>query len=341
MYNREIMDNEQPDQWLTDLPTRAENAAFDAAEMIHCEKCARANPPNRLKCLYCGAELNLPEELIQNIQPNSRKLEFWEKGFNLIFEPHLQSPGKIDLSKAAKSLKVETELLQKICEHNKALPLARVESQKEAEIIKDNLAAIGLEIRIVSDETLAAEKSPRRLRGIEFSDEKIILILFNQDEIVEIANEDLLLIVSGAIFERKIEATEKRSKKGESKILDSRETASDESLLDIYSRADSDGFRIWAKGFDFSGLEREKSILAMDNMKKLTEKLLKIAPNAKFIADYMQNREILADVWEVEQKSESQGWKRESFGKFNLGNITTINNLTQFTKYSRLQRQIL
>ena len=167
------------------------------------------------------------------------------------------------------------------------------------------------------------------------------MILFNKDEIVEIANEDLTLLVTGAVFERKIEAVEKHNKKGENKILDSTEIASDETLLDIYSRTDSSGFRIWTKGFDFSGLENEKGILAKDNFKKLIEKLLRTAPNAEFVDDYRQVREVLADVWEVEQKNASQGLKRESFGKFNLGSVTTVNNLSQFTKYSRLQWHLL
>jgi len=72
---------------------------------------------------------------------------------------------------------------------------------------------------------------------------------------------------------------------------------------------------------------------AKDNLKKLIQKLREVAPRAKFVDDYLQVRENLANVWEVEQKSDSMGVKREGIGKFNLGNITTVNNLSQFTKY--------
>jgi hypothetical protein len=198
-----------------------------------------------------------------------------------------------------------------------------------------------VETLIVRDESLNVEKLARRLRGLEFYDDKIILILFNQDEILEISNNDLALIVTGAIFERKVEATQKRVKKGESKILQTSETASDEFLIDIYSRGDVTGYRIFAKGFDFSCLEAEKEILAVKNLKKLAQKLVATAPDAKFVDDYLQVRESLGNVWEVEERTDSQGMKREGFGKFNLGNVTTINNLSQFTKYSRLQWQLL
>ena len=332
------MQNEQSEEWLKNLPTQAENPAFDAAEMIQCERCARSNPPNRLNCLYCGAELAVSDAQTLNIQPNLRRLEAWEKGFNLIAESFGE---QTNFAKAARLLKVESRFVQQIADGAKKLPLARVESAREAEILQSNLAAFDLQTTIVSDESLRADKMPRRLRGIEFDGDEIFFILFNQDEIVRIPNEDLLLIVSGAIFERKIEATEKRVKKGENKILDSRETASDESLLDVYTRNDADGFRIWAKGFDFSGLGAEKKMLASENLKKLAEKFLEVAPNARVVADYLSNRELLGDVWEVEQKNESSGWKRESFGKFNLENVTTVSNLTQFTKYSRLQRELV
>jgi hypothetical protein len=336
------MENREHDEWLKDLPAQTEKLAFDSSEMIRCEKCERSNPPNRLKCVYCGAELNVSEAQIQHLQPNLRRLEAWEKGFNLIFtSPNEQNNGEINFAGIAKLLKIERGVLQLIVELKKALPLARVETETEAEITKKCLTDFGIETRILCDEILASEKPPSRLRGIEFFDEKIVLILFNKDEIVEIANDDLALVVTGAVSERKIQATEKHNKKGENKILDTTEIASDETLLDIYSRADANGYRIWTKGFDFSGLETEKGILAKDNFKKLVDKLLRTANDAKFVDDYRQVREVLANVWEVEQKNESQGLKRESFGKFNLGSLTTVNNLSQFTKYSRLQWHLL
>lgn len=341
MYNRKIMENEEHEDLFKDLPVQAENIAFDSEEMIRCEKCRRANPPNRSKCLYCGAELDISEAQSQNLKLNLRKLEFWEKGFNLISIPGSQNFDEKQITDIAKLLKVEKEFARKVLEAEKPLPLARIESEKEAEILQEKFREHDIETLVLSDETLAIEKTPRRLRGVEFFDDKLVLIFFNQDEIVEIAEKDLALIVTGAIFERKIEAIEKHSKKGENKILETSEVSSDEILLDIYSRADSIGYRIWAKGFDFSSLEAEKGILAKDNLKNLAVKLRRIAPDALFVDDYPQNRELLAEVWEVEQKSDSLGLKRESFGKFNLGNVTTVNNLSQFTKYSRLRRHLL
>ena len=341
MYNKKIMENAHLDEWGNELPIQTENIAFKSDEMVGCAKCERANPPNRSNCIYCGAELEILEVQSRRPKPNLRKLEFWEKGFNLIFTPNSQISSAEKRAEIAKLLKMEREVLDKIIETGKTLPLARAESEKEAENARNWLLELGVETRILSDEILAIEKPTKRLRGIEFFDDKLILIFFNQDEIVEISNEDLVLTVTGAIMERKITATEKYNKKSENKILDATETASDDALIDIYDRRDSLGYRILAKGFDFSCLEAEKGILAKDNIRKLAGKLREVAPNAEFVDDYLQNRELLATVWEVEQKSDSQGLKREGFGKFSLGNITTVNNLSQFTKYSRLHWHLL
>lgn len=335
------MENDQSNDWLKNLPVQTESIAYQPDEMIVCARCSRSNAPSRLNCFYCGFELAVTDAQSKFVKPNLRRLESWEKGFNIILKPDSQMFDETKAARTAALLKLEKEIIEKLNETKNPLPLARVESRREAEVIKTRLGEIAVETSIVSDEVLAIEKPPRRLRGVEFADDKLILILFNQDETFEMRLVDFALIVTGTIRERKIAATEKYNKKGENKILDSTETASDENLIDIYSRQDSAGFRIYSKGFDFSCLGAAKEILAKDNIKKLADKLRAVAPEAKYVDDYASNRTALATIWEVEQRTDSQGLKREGFGKFNLGNVTTVNNLSQFTKYSRLQWHLL
>ena len=326
------------DGWLKDIPLTAENPAFAAEEMISCAKCARTNPPTRLKCLYCGAELEFSAEQSNFIKLNLRKLDVWEKGFNLIYKSETPNFDERKMPEIADLLNLEPEKLKKLLGEDKPLPLARTETEKEASVVHQKLREFGVEAVILSDETLKVENLPKRLRGIEFWDDKIIFVLFNTDEIVEISNDDLILIVSGAIFERKVETVEKRSKKEENKLLQIDETTSDEFLIDVYSRQNTGGYRIYAKGFDFSSLEADKGLIAADNLRRLVKKLREVAPNAKFVDDYLHLRESLGAVWEVEHKTDSQGIKRGGVGSFNLANVTTAGNLIQFTKYSRLQR---
>lgn len=335
------MQNRNPEDFLKDLPLTAEEVGFKTEEMIACEKCRRSNAPNRLKCFYCGAALALSDEQAARITPPLRKLENWENGFNLIYLPQGESFQAEAIASIGKIIGM-TELLHLVdfFELGKALPLARVESAKEAEIIQNRLKGFGLQTDIISDERLAADTPPRRLRGLELAGDKITFVLFNNDEIQEISAEDLNLIVAGAVFQKAVQSTEAR-KKGTTKILDATETASDEILIDVYTRNDSIGYRILTKGFDFSCLGAEKGILARENIKKLIERLQTAAPHARLVDDYTKIRNLLGEAWELEQRRDSQGLTRQRFGKFDLSSVASSNNRQQFTKYSRLQWHIL
>lgn len=322
------------------LPVQTENPAFAPDEMLGCGKCGRTNPPTRSKCLYCGAALTVSDEQGKFFKPNLRRLEIWEKGFNLILSSNSEKIEESKLAEISSMLKLENEVLREILASGESLPLARIETEKEAEIVQKRLGESGVETIILPDENLNLNKPPRRLRAMDFWEDRLVLILFNSDEIAEIEWEDVCLIVTGAIFERKVEATETRSKKGENKLLETNETASDESLFDIYSKEDRIGYRIAQNGFDFSCLGTRKSLLAVENIKKLAAELSNRAPEAETIENYLQVRPLLGNVWQVEERIDSQGLKRQSFGSFNLGNVTTVNNSAQFTKYSRLQRHL-
>lgn len=334
--------NEENQNPKSDLQVQTENIAYDSAEMIACEKCRRANPPNRLKCLYCGTELKFSDAQSENIRPVLRKLESWEKGFNLIYIPgDAAEIGEQKIREINRMTRIETESLQKFFDAQKPLPLARAESEKEAEIVKRRFAEIGIETVLMSDEKLAVETSPTRLRGLEFSDDKIYLITFNTDEVLALNREDLELIVVGSIFQKRVESTEKRNKKGENTLLGATETATDEKIVDLYFRENETGFRIAQKGFDFSALEEEKGLLASENIERLAKKLKSFAPDAKLVEDYLPNRAVIGLVWEIAERKDSKGLVRENFGSFNLGNVTTVSNLEQFTKYSRMQKNLL
>lgn len=324
-----------PDQWLKDLPTESEIQGFSVEAMISCEKCGRKSPPTRLKCLYCGTDLKISAEQTEHLRPSLRKLEDWEKGFNLL----LQSPTEMSsakLKETADLLHLEKDDVQKIFEAKIPLPLARAETETEAEFLLKKLRDFGVESKIISDESLSIEKLPRRLRGLDFEEEELVLILFNADEIVRIPHRELKLIVTGAYFERKIEATESLKKKDEKKILDSSEISNDEMLIDIYSSQDSIGYRIESKGFDFSCLGSEKTLFAKENMPKVAEKLRAIAPNAKFENNYLRIREEIGKVWSVSERNDSRGLERKGIGGLKRTNVTTVNNLNQFTRFSRM-----
>ena len=103
------------DEWLKEFAAASgKSGVQDAEEMIVCAKCARTNPPTRLKCFYCGAELEISETQSGFLKPNLRKLEIWEKGFNIIYQSKNENFDEAKLPEIAKMLKLETKILQKI-----------------------------------------------------------------------------------------------------------------------------------------------------------------------------------------------------------------------------------
>ncbi|CAN5517442.1 hypothetical protein BH18ACI3_BH18ACI3_12020 [soil metagenome] len=326
--------------WLKDLQIQSESTAFKPEEMVSCQKCGKSNPPTRLSCFYCSTELHLPAQHMHLAKLNLRKLENWEKGCSIIYLPVIEGRTEVDFRDIARQLSIDTEALRLICELKSPAPIVRLESAREAEAFTQNFAQSGLRFLIVSDEILLADKPPVRLRSLEFGGESLALVYFNTGEKKIVPYEELSLIVTGAVFESKIESVEKRKKK-EIKVLRETETSSDEAVIDFYSAADPFGYRIPLKGFDFSCLGAEKGLLAAENMRKLVSKLRTFAPSARFVDDYLANKELLDTVWEIDRRKDFHGLQRTGFGRKDFTNVALSNNLQQFTKYSRLQRHLL
>ena len=139
----------------------------------------------------------------------------------------------------------------------------------------------------------------------------------------------------------RVDSLEKKRRRGTTKLIDETATASDESILDMYSKRDGIGFRVHLTGFDFSCLGDDKGLLAVENLRRLIVRLKEHAPNAKLVTNYGSVRPALSQVWEIESRKDSQGLKRSGFGKREFGAVASSSNLNQFTKYSRLQWHLL
>lgn len=335
----EKTDELNENDWLKDLPLNAKSEGYKAEEMIACQKCQRKNPPNRLECLYCGVELEFDEN--QTVKPIVRKMDSHVKGSNLIYLGNLKNWDETQIAEVAKMTRMTNDEVKKIFVNEKSLPIARVETEKEVLHISKAFEQLGLKTSVIEDETFELEKNPKRIRSIQTTAETFNLQDFNTNEIFEIRREDLILIVVGTVFERKLEATEKYQKKDENKIVSLAEISSDSVVIDLYTNNNLIGYRIIPSGFDFSWLADEKKLLAIENVKILINKLREFATFAKYDDDYWKVRDSLVNVWQNEETTDSKGLQRQNFGKFNRETVTTTSNLMQFTKYSRLQWLLL
>ena len=320
-----------------DPSIQTEDIAFSSDEMVSCE-CGRMSPPNRFKCLYCGRDLDIRPDKAGFGELKLRRLEMWERGFNVVFLDHNED-ASIDTGSIAAFLSLETKIIDAIFSGGLPLPLVRVESEKEADTIGRGLEQMGLNTMIVSDVDLASDRPPTRLSGMVFEPDSVGLRAFNTGDMAVVPTSDLVVLVSGSIETGRVEAVEKK-RRGSTEIIDEAATRSDEAILDIYARGYPLGFRVNLAGFDFSCLGPEKGLLAVENMTKLSSALRTHAPGAAFVDDYQKARPFLGDIWEVDIKRSPTGLQRSAFARRDYGSVTSSSNLDQFTRYSRLQRHL-
>lgn len=336
-------DDEDKMAWLSEATAlQAEARAFSPDEMVRCDECLRANPPTRAGCLYCAATLPLTEAGRRLRQPALRRMEDWERGFNLIFLP--QNSRRLteeSFVKMSELLRLKMEELLSVTDAVEPLPLARAATLEEASLVESRLRALGAESLIVADDELAlGEFAPRRVRALEFMDDAFAAHLVGADETFCIEWDAVKLLVAGRLFERRVEVEERRGRGSENEIVEARELSADEAVLDIYAAGLDGNARIHAHSFDFSCLGGEKSLVAAANFSRLTEVLRERAVVAVYDDSYNRLRRALAAAWPLEEHTGAAGLRRARPGRFNTETVTTSDNERQFTRYSRLRHYL-
>ena len=276
---------------------QTENLAFDAEKLVSCVGCARMNPPNRLNCLYCGRELEIDVQDATAIKTNLRKVELWERGINIILCERASSVEPA-IENIATYLSMDVADLSMVMDAGTPLPLSRVASEKEAELLLTGLSGFGLQCTSIRDDALADDKPPVRLGGMEINDKILKLTDFNTGNRTETAMADLVLMVTGRLTESRVDSLETKGLRKKAQLIDGSATSSDEAILDIYLRDDPAGFRVRMAGFDFSCLGEDKGLLAGENMQRLIKVLKDIAPHTKLIDNYQSVRQALGRVWD-------------------------------------------
>lgn len=317
---------------------QTEDISFRPGELIACSACGRKNPPNRFKCIYCAGALEVEADKISGSPIDLRRLEIWERGTNLIIR---QRSAEVDVAGIARLLSRETDDIRAIVDAAMPLPIVRVESEQASQIIQHRLAELGLECFALADDRLAADRPPVRLSGLVIEDDLIAFRAFNTGQTEEFKSDELALLVVGTLRSSKVDAMEKKGRRGKSTLIDETATAADEMILDVYCRNEPTGYRVLQAGFDFSCLAGDKGLLAAENLRRLVVSLKECSPNVKVVNDYSAVRHQLGNVWELESRKDSQGLIRSGFGKVEFGSVESTNNLIQFTKYSRLQWHLL
>lgn len=322
--------------------SRPEPRGFAPDQMVRCEGCLRANPPTRATCLYCAAALPVTEQSGSLRKPTLRPLEKWEQGFNSILLPGRVVNLNADVyEEIASLLRLTAVEVRRIVESAEALPLARAAVAQEAAIIESSLQELGVHVLTVSDEELALESHPpKRLRTLELTEDMLVAWPAGSNETLRVSWDDISSLVMGRVVVRQVEVEERRGRKADNEIVETRELSTDDAVLDIYSASQQGNWRIAAGNFDFSCLGAKKSLLVAQNFTTLLDELRLRAGRAEYDDSYARVRHALNAVWTLEQQTESRGWKRARPGRVSTESVTTSNNERQFTLYSRLRHHL-
>jgi hypothetical protein len=321
---------------------RSEPRGFSPEQMVRCEECLRANPPTRAVCLYCSAPLPLTEASVQLRQPLHRKLENWQHGFNLILSPDASSGiGEASIKEMAELLRLQMDELLRILEAEASLPVARTATLDDASLIESRLRALGASVLIVSDHELGLEDpAPQRLRALELKQDALVALPVGSSEGWSIPWAEIVLLVAGRLFERRVEVEERRGRGAENEIVEARELTADEAVLDIYAKGLDGNLRIVSNNFDFSCLGTEKKLIAAENFSRLSKTLRERAVVALYDEAYAGLRQALGAVWPLEEHTGSGGLRRARPGRLNTETVTRTSNEKQFTRYSRLSHYL-
>jgi hypothetical protein len=229
------------------------------------------------------------------------------------------------------------------------MPLARAASADEAWLIVERLRDLGLNTEVFPDEVLA--RRPSRVRAVEFEEDALVCRTGPEAEPRRVAWSEVVLLVTGRVVSRRVEVSErKRGLGGRTETAETREFASDEAVLDLYTSSVDEheaqgsggaGFRVLAGGFDYSCLGEGKGLIAAENFNALVAALRERAPSAAHDEEYARLRPLLSDVWPSAERTESLGLRRERAGRINTEAVTTVSNETQFTRYARLRHLLV
>jgi hypothetical protein len=335
--------------------------------MIRCDECLRANPPTRVQCLYCGVALPMTESAARLRKPVLRPPEKHQPAFSNILLPDQPELSTDTLAEAAGLLKLSAESLQKIMAEKLPLPVAFTASRDESELVVHRLGDLGVKIVALGDDELGVS-SVKRVKGMTLAEDSLTFQHFSgwprratptneaapsddtvgvvlrdhpsagTTETIHVSWRDVVLIVTGRLFVKRMEIQERKTRRPENEIVQSSEFFSDEAVLDLYTSTDAHTWRVSANGFDFSCLGGKKALIANENISRLQTELMDHAPQAKLDDSYRRLRHTLDLVWTAQQETQSSGWRRERPGKLSIGVATINSNESQFTRYSRLVR---
>ncbi len=283
--------------------------------------------------MYCGAALPMTKI---NSLPSQRALESYEQAFNTIVEPATSRLMSNTAVHFAETMQIEISEAQLFLSATRPLPIARSQTEQEAELIAGLVRSLGITAYVVADAELKIEDELIRARKVMRLGEPLNVQHLNGE--LNISPAEIKLMVLGGIKNIKTDFAEAAAGLGNKSggVIDTAEFHSQDLLLDVYTTNLETSFRIRADGFDYSNLVSPLFFRVELNFKEAIKRLREIIPQAIFDADFTQVQSLLSRAWPPRSHTESRGVKRSSMFKRVALATVARDNRDQFERYSRL-----
>ncbi len=304
-------------------------------DLIACPSCNRNNGVRRTTCIYCGFELPVTEDTVDLQVPTFKPVEEWESGVTVVLAPFEGlEPTPHQVARLRDIARLEDDVAAAFFGARCSLPVARVSSQNEAELVRQLLSAAGLQSTLVADDPLALDVPPKRVREIRLTPSALEMSVIWSDW-TSLPRESVALVVEGRVVSTTVELVEGARSRRKTEVANSSHTFSESRIVDIYGATVSECFRIRGDSFDFSCLGERPSFRLDDNIVALRSLLMQYLGENRYDTTFSSVAKLLEHAWPQRSLVRSFGLSpRGDFKKYTRSAVTT-DALAQFSRYSR------
>jgi hypothetical protein len=221
-----------------------------------------------------------------------------------------------------------------VLEAKASVPVLRVGTLDEAELVARLLGEAELGSAIVPDAALALQQIPRRVRELRLEEDRLSLLVLWGDW-VSIPRDEVRLAVEGRITSTSVELVEHKGKvKSQPELVSTSQFTSEYFAIDLYGPSLAESFRVKAESFDFSCLGRPAQYLEA-NVNWLGRALWEYLGPSRYDLDYKRLSRLLVHAWPPPSRVDTRGrLHRGDFKRYSLSAIQT-DGYAQFDRYSR------
>lgn len=311
------------------------------ADTVECPKCRRQSGVRRTACIYCGEPLPVTADSAGVQVPALKPIEEWESGYSVVLAPLDQdTPSARQLTRLAEIAHIEESEARSFLDSRISLPVARVGSAQEAELIATLLGDADLGTTILSDESLALDFVLKRVREIRLGEENIAVQVLWGDW-AYLPREDVVLAVEGRVVATQVDIVEGVGK--QRRTFDVEEAAQffiESYAIDVHGPTLGQGFRIKADSFDFGSVLENPSVRLDQNVTELGATLEAYLGASRYDADYSRVVRLLDRAWPQESRVQSHGLRHKADFKKHTSSSVTTDASRQFTRYSRMRYRL-